>query len=377
MEEQSQPRHAKEEGITQQTPQPVYRPPRERIKASLKARGLGYPLIAILLLLSWLAGQFIKPRNFFFIERDPGLSYPYVDDTVPSWSLAFIGAFGPLFFIVLTQTLIRWSPRGVYFDKRTKDIHLVIIVLGEVLAVTWLITNLLKCYVGRLRPNFFAYCNYKGYRPQLNVGQIDDYLANTVPGAIGDFRFCLQDTSDAHFSFPSGHSSIAFCGLTFMTLFLLHVTARINFKHHAIGKIVRFFIVLIPLFAGALVGASRVIDYKHNVEDTVWGSLIGILGAFLAFHANYGYKRPTKPGIPMKWGHIQPQVYPEGMLPAANTSNVPYYPNYPYQTPNTPQTNPNFPTTNLPYNTNAPPALNNSNEIRQSPALRNNGVSSS
>lgn len=36
----------------------------------------------------------------------------------------------------------------------------------------------------------------------------------------------------------------------------------------------------------------------------------GILGAFLAFHANYGYKRPKKPGIPISWGHIQPEYTP-------------------------------------------------------------------
>jgi hypothetical protein len=33
--------------------------------------------------------------------------------------------------------------------------------------------------------------------------------------------------------------------------------------------------VLIPLFGAALVAATRVVDYKHNVDDTIWGALIG------------------------------------------------------------------------------------------------------
>lgn len=86
-----------------------------------------------------------------------------------------------------------------------------------------------------------------------------------------------------------GHSSISFCGLTFLTLFLLNVTSRVNFRHHNTGKAIRFFIVLVPLFSAALVASSRVIDYKHHVEDTIWGSLIGATGAYLAFNANYGY----------------------------------------------------------------------------------------
>lgn len=311
MEEQSQARHAQEEvQQQQQAAQEPYRTPKERVIASLKARGLGYPLIAVLLICSWITGHYLEPRDFFFVERDPGLSYPYKTNSVPSWSLAFIGAIGPLFFIVLAQVLIRRSPRGIYYDKRTKDIHLVIIVLGEVLAVTWLITNILKCYVGRLRPNFFAYCNYKGYRQAEESRDFTAYFAATEPGRPGDFRDCLDDKSDAHFSFPSGHASISFCGLTFLTLFMLHVTSRINFKHHSIGKIIRFFIVLIPLFAAALISSSRVIDYQHNIEDTIWGALIGLLGAFLAFHANYGYKRPKSPGIPISFGEIHPEYYP-------------------------------------------------------------------
>jgi len=264
-----------------------------RIVNSLRARWFGYPLIAAVLVASWATQSLVKARDRSFYERDPTLSYPYKSDTVPDWALAFIGGLGPLFFIVLTQVLIRKSKHSYLFDDtRLKDIHLVIIVLGEVLSFTWLITNVLKIFVGSLRPDFFAYCDYKGYNEAVNSDNYTTYLSLTEPGRMGDFSYCNSDALDAHFSFPSGHSSLSFCGLTFMALFLTRVLSALNFKHHSVGMVLRIFVILIPMFSGALVAASRVIDYKHHVEDTVWGALIGILGAYMAFNGNYGYNRP-------------------------------------------------------------------------------------
>jgi len=256
---------------------------------SFRRRWFGYPLIGVLIAVALLVAEYLPARERFFLEGDFDLSYPYRDDTVPGWALAFIGGIGPAFIIGVTQYLIIRSPKQYLFDSRAKDIHLAIIVLGETIAVTFLVTNILKCWVGRLRPNFYAYCDYKGYRAIVDSGNLTDYLSAITPGQYGDFKYCRSDIPDAHYSFPSGHSSISFCGLTFLSLFLLHISSFINFTHINLGKAIRFFIILIPLFSAALVASSRVIDFKHHVEDTVWGSLIGVFGAAIAFTANYGY----------------------------------------------------------------------------------------
>jgi len=44
----------------------------------------------------------------------------------------------------------------------------------------------------------------------------------------------------------------------------------------------------------------------------------GILGAVLAFHANYGYDRPLQPGIPMTFGDFQSDI---SMLPYPYAKN--------------------------------------------------------
>ena len=63
---------------------------------------------------------------------------------------------------------------------------------------TVLVTDTFKLFVGRLRPNFFAACNYKGYGDALisdDPQKMEDYLATTVPGQIGDIGACRADKS--------------------------------------------------------------------------------------------------------------------------------------------------------------------------------------
>jgi len=231
--------------------------------------------------------RFAPVRDRFFYERDPSLSYPYNEDTVSGTALVLIGVIGPLFFVIFTQLLLRNSKFTHLFDDKLKDIHLSVIVLGEILAASFFCSNAIKVFVGRLRPDFYAYCDYQGYREALESGNFTSYLALTDPTRIGDFANCREDASDARLSFPSDHSSISFCGLTYMAFFLVRVITLINFKHHSVGMLLSFFSALVPTFSAALVAATRVVDYKHNVEDTIWGAMIGCFAAYVAFNANY------------------------------------------------------------------------------------------
>lgn len=247
-----------------------------------------YPILGLLYFGAWSIGKWGEAKDRFFVERDPSLSYPYNESTVPSWTLWFFSLLIPAFFVILVHVLLRY--KGNYMDKLDKkfsDPHLTLLVLGEIIFATNLITNGLKVYTGRLRPNFFALCNYKGYADAIETGNMTSYLANTIPGNIGDFSYCSHDDPDGHFSFPSGHSSMTFSGMTFLTLFLLDVTHIINYPSSHIRKVLRFLVVIIPLFSGCFVAASRVMDYKHNVDDTIWGSFIGIFAALIGYYSTF------------------------------------------------------------------------------------------
>jgi len=255
---------------------------------AVKARWIGYPLIVILFVVADLIQKLPLPDRFF-LERDPDLSNPYKTDTFPSWALAFTGGIGPIIIIIFAQIMAIKYPRNNSFPNRVKDIHLVTLVLGETLGVALLVTNIIKSWIGRLRPDFFAWCNYKGYSAAINSGNFTDYLLDTVPGQLGDYQYCEYDIPDSRYSFPSGHSSVSFCGLAFLSLFLLHIISGVKFRHHNMEKAIRFLIIFIPLFSAALVAASRVVDYKHHVDDTIWGALIGGTAAYLAFASSYGH----------------------------------------------------------------------------------------
>ena len=69
------------------------------------------------------------------------------------------------------------------------------------IGISELVTQILKFYVGRLRPNFYDLCGFD---------------KETLQCTNGD-----QMEMEARMSFPSGHSSLSFCGLVCLVLFFL------------------------------------------------------------------------------------------------------------------------------------------------------------
>eukprot|EP00850_Spirogloea_muscicola_P005387 SM000024S07849 [mRNA] locus=s24:875423:876485:- [translate_table: standard] len=73
-------------------------------------------------------------------------------------------------------------------------------------------------------------------------------------------------------SFPSGHSSWAFAGLGFLSLYLaskLYLNSRKGFVYKSV-------LVLLPLLGALAVGISRIDDYWHHWTDVLAGSLLGL-----------------------------------------------------------------------------------------------------
>lgn len=80
-------------------------------------------------------------------------------------------------------------------------------------------------------------------------------------------------------SFPSGHSSAAFAGLFYLSLYL---AAKLHVLDQR-GEVWRTVIVLIPSLAAAMIAGSRIIDARHHPFDVMFGSALGILVAWASY----------------------------------------------------------------------------------------------
>jgi Na+/proline symporter len=118
-----------------------------------------------------------------------------------------------------------------------------------------------------------------------------------------------SDILDGRRSFPSGHSSAAFAGMTFLSFWLAGQTAAWCF--HAplpvaslrSSRLVRFCLTLLPLWWAIFVAVTRLEDYvrfnsplltptdvvsswqRHHKEDVITGAIIGALCSAICYLA--------------------------------------------------------------------------------------------
>jgi len=257
----------------------------------------------IILLIIGLSISSSPPYHRYFQERDPALSFPLVaKESVPIWLLAIITYVFPLVVIIFTQILwhftpSRWKKTDSASSSYTHYILMPHLALMEGIAVTVWMTQVLKNFCGRPRPNFYAMCNYKGYRDALATGNFTLYNSLTTAGVQGDIAFCLEpdpaNVREAMYSFPSGHSSAVFAGMTILTLYLLHIIPRHflrgTFKTPSPIRLlpIKIAIMIICMGSAWLVACSRTRDYWHNFDDILGGSVLGFCVSCFVFWLNH------------------------------------------------------------------------------------------
>ncbi|KAK4779477.1 hypothetical protein SAY87_015583 [Trapa incisa] len=190
-------------------------------------------------------------------EMMTDLKYPMKDNTVPFWAVPMIAILLPI-VIFLVFYFIR---RDVY------DLHHAILGLLFAVAITAVITDAIKDAVGRPRPDFFWRCFPNGKGVFHNI--TGDVLCTGEKKVI----------KEGHKSFPSGHTSWSFAGLSF-TAWYLSGKIRVFDRR---GHVAKLCIVFLPLLFAALVGISRVDDYWHHWQDVFAGALIGTIVASFCY----------------------------------------------------------------------------------------------
>jgi len=166
---------------------------------------------------------------------------------------------------VIIQALVNLITIRSWWDFHNATLGL---VLG--LATTGAFTQFTKITVGRPRPDIISRCK------PIPASVDPTYQLSTIAICTETDPAILRD---GWRSFFSGHSSLSFAGLGFLSLYLagkLHLFDRR-------GHTAKAWIALTPLAGASLVAISRTMDYRHHWHDVLVGSAVGFVLAYFSY----------------------------------------------------------------------------------------------
>jgi len=230
--------------------------------------------ILLIIVLAGLLGiiETIEPHHRYIMNiSDPSINYPLVNETVPSWMLIPLVGIIPIGCILAIHFYQRYN--GMVSAKR--ELYYVLFGYFYSLVLTLLMTSFIKHVAGRPRPNFVQ---LSGYQPD------------------GTFTGTPHNISNAYQSFPSGHTSSAFAGLGYLSLYFIRLSfPSSNFHSRELGQDYhvnqgwKTVICLLPIGLATFIGLTRIVDYFHGFDDVSIGALLGLLICSLTFQLHVGW----------------------------------------------------------------------------------------
>ncbi|KAJ8753664.1 hypothetical protein K2173_026340 [Erythroxylum novogranatense] len=189
--------------------------------------------------------------------------FPFKQDSIPFWAVPFIAVLLPMVIFAFNY----------YRRKDIYDLHHAILGLLFSVLITGVITDTIKDAVGRPRPNFFWRCFPDG-KPLFDAVS-GDVICHGDPKII----------KEGYKSFPSGHTSWSFAGLTYLAWYLAGKIRAFDRR----GHVAKLCIVLLPVLVAALIGISRVDDYWHHWTDVFTGAFLGTVVAAFCYLQFYPF----------------------------------------------------------------------------------------
>jgi diacylglycerol diphosphate phosphatase/phosphatidate phosphatase len=209
------------------------------------------------------------------------LNHPLVDPpTIPSKLLVYTGLWLPLAIVFFAC----WK------SPHRQDLQAGLSGLLTAIGVSEACTTLLKLYVSRRRPNFYALCGWSSKQLKCT----GPYLSQV----------------EAQLSFPSGHSSLSFCAMTFLVLLFLGKLGLRRNEYSVSRRFLAFCSCVIPWGWAALVGASRIVDWWHHPSDVIAGTMLGSLVAVISYHCVYPPVTSTNAGVPLLASSVSSEKLP-------------------------------------------------------------------
>eukprot|EP00754_Rhynchopus_humris_P038204 Rhum_TRINITY_DN20861_c0_g1::Rhum_TRINITY_DN20861_c0_g1_i1::g.172416::m.172416/K18693/DPP1, DPPL, PLPP4_5; diacylglycerol diphosphate phosphatase / phosphatidate phosphatase len=246
------------------------------------------PVVAAII---WASFKYSKPycRAFNPLEQDISLHYTGAG-TFPSWTIPIVGWIAPVVWSGLCAAVLSRVTRsnatpvadaeGEAEDGAPSlrhDVHNLAVAAAQAVLLALSVTDPLKNYAGRLRPDYVA-------RLTRELG-----FNKTAAHTAADFQaICDSSNSvvmDGRRSFPSGHSSTMAAGWMVASLF---VYTRINASR--ISTTLSFcssFVFLLQMMLPFVVAVSRTRDNRHNFSDILAGCCIGVIAGCLCFRHHF------------------------------------------------------------------------------------------
>jgi len=218
---------------------------------------------------------FAEPFHRLFFLDNINIQYPHAEhERVPlAWLFIYAGGV-PLAFILSWAMIVR---------PPVHKAHVSLLGLFISLILTSFTTDVIKDAVGRPRPDLLSRC-----KPEKG----------TPAHILVSYTVCTETNPhvlhDGWRSFPSGHSSFAFAGLGFLTLFLSGQTHALRPR----TDLARSLLALAPLLGAALIAISRCEDYRHDVYDVTCGSALGFAVAWFCYRRYFPPLRSAKCHVP-------------------------------------------------------------------------------
>ncbi|RLV92465.1 Diacylglycerol pyrophosphate phosphatase 1 [Spathaspora sp. JA1] len=211
----------------------------------------------VVLIISYTFIWRIEPFQRQFYLNDITIQHPFAErERVNVQELFIYACIVPLITVIAVGILIT-KPKYKIYNTYVALVGLFLSVL-----ITGAFTDLIKNYIGRHRPDFLARCVPKKDTPVDILVFAKDVCTSTDHAKLMDgFR-----------TTPSGHSSLSFAGLFYLTLWLL---GQFVSSDHSVGM-GRSLVCGIPSLGALLIALSRTEDYRHHFVDVVIGSLIGV-----------------------------------------------------------------------------------------------------
>lgn len=228
-----------------------------------------------------------------FSLTDTSLQHTYAEsERVPVWLLVVLAVIVPIAIQAALSLVVARS----FWDFHASLLGL---VLSHAITVT--ATTMIKVTVGRPRPDVIDRC-------QPRAGATDSPVYGLVTDAICTNPLDGRLITDGFRSFPSGHASTSFAGLTFLSLYFagkFHLYGR---KGHAATS----WLVFIPMLGATLIAVSRTMDYRHHATDVIAGGILGTVVAVATYFLYYPplsdprCHKPWSPRIPASRSQNKP-----------------------------------------------------------------------
>ena len=289
--------------------------------------------------------SYIRPYHRPFSLLDLSISFPNGGDEISTAVLVIVSLIAPAIIIFLVTVVLipppntrRRSSSLNFWKTKLWEINAGWLGLGLSFVLAFMLTQGIKNLFGKPRPDLLSRC----------LPDLSNVAANTLGGFGQDIsaRWTLvsstictqtdQKVLDEGFrSFLSGHSSMSWSGLLYLSFWLAlkfnvtfpqiqahragssqveKATTAILPMHNGAAQedrslhprqsasappIFGVIACLVPICVAIFISSTRYVDFKHHGVDIFSGSLLGVFTAWLAFRY---YHSSLTQGYAWTWG---------------------------------------------------------------------------